>query len=65
VFVLFHSPSNTSLELEVSVPEDSAVIEFNYFQGNSISFDGEQTKKFQETLSTILSLKERIVERVS
>jgi len=32
--------TNTGLELEVSVPEDSAVIDFIYFQGNSISFDG-------------------------
>ena len=36
--------TNTSLELEVSVPEDSAVIDFNYFQGNSISFDGSDDR---------------------
>nr|MCS5652475.1 LamG domain-containing protein [Candidatus Neomarinimicrobiota bacterium] len=36
--------TNTSLELEVSVPEDSSVIEFNYFQGNSISFDGSDDR---------------------
>ena len=32
--------TNTSMTIDVTVPEDSAVIDFNYFQGNSISFDG-------------------------
>ena len=36
--------TNTSLGLEVDVPEDSAVIDFNYFQGNSISFDGSDDR---------------------
>ncbi|MBH51495.1 MAG: hypothetical protein CMG70_05975, partial [Candidatus Marinimicrobia bacterium] len=36
--------TNTALELEVNVPEDSAVIDFNYFQGNSISFDGSDDR---------------------
>ena len=36
--------TNTGLSLEVSVPEDSAVIDFNYFQGNSISFDGSDDR---------------------
>jgi hypothetical protein len=28
------------LQLDVNVPEDSSVVDFNYFQGNSISFNG-------------------------
>ena len=32
--------TNTGMEIDVTVPEDSAVVDFNYFQGNSISFDG-------------------------
>jgi hypothetical protein len=32
--------TNTGMEIDVTVPEDSSVVDFNYFQGNSISFDG-------------------------
>ena len=32
--------TNTGLDIDVTVPEDSAVIDFNYFQGNSVAFDG-------------------------
>jgi len=40
VFPSKWNSTNTSIELEVNVPQDSAVIEFDYFEGNSISFDG-------------------------
>ena len=36
--------TNTGLQLDVTVPEDSSVVDFNYFQGNSISFDGSNDR---------------------
>jgi len=32
--------TNTAIQLEVNVPQDSAVASFNYYQGNSLQFDG-------------------------
>ena len=32
--------TNTQINLEVNIPEDSAVTSFNYTMGNSLSFDG-------------------------
>tara|TARA_B100000686_G_scaffold99865_1_gene107042 strand:+ start:61860 stop:69134 length:7275 start_codon:yes stop_codon:yes gene_type:complete len=32
--------TNTAIGLEVNVPQDSAVASFNYYQGNSLQFDG-------------------------
>ena len=40
VFAGKWNSTNTGLEMEVQVPEDSAVVEFNYYAGNSLSFDG-------------------------
>ena len=36
--------TNTNIKLTVDVPQDSAVINFEYYQGNSISFDGTNDK---------------------
>ena len=32
--------TNTEVQLEVNVPQDSAVVNFDYIEGNSLSFDG-------------------------
>lgn len=32
--------TNTQVHLDVNVPQDSAVVNFNYIEGNSLSFDG-------------------------
>ncbi|SVA83527.1 uncharacterized protein METZ01_LOCUS136381, partial [marine metagenome] len=40
VFAGKWNSTNTDVELEVQVPQDSAVVDFNYYPGNSLSFDG-------------------------
>ncbi len=40
VFAGKWNSTNTDVELEVSVPQDSAVVDFNYYPGNSLLFDG-------------------------
>ena len=36
--------TNTDIQLEVNVPQDSAVTSFNYYQSNSLSFNGVSDK---------------------